>query len=155
MDLDTIVHSENDKTVKCKKSKKKKKVITGFSRIIDNDNRDYWRRYIQDGESLSSFIAHDDSLKAAKSLELTENTFIWRHGALENAILSSPELNKKIGEKVGLEGKKLTTNNLKDKLTERLTVEQGKNFYAQLLAVPEIDRFIKFMEKKEYQTFKQ
>lgn len=111
--------------------------------------------YIQDRESLSSFIAHDDSLKAAESLELKENTFIWRHGALENAILSSPELNKTIGEKVGLEGKKLTTNNLKDKLTERLTVEQGKKFYAQLLAVPEIDRFIKFMEKKEYQTFKQ
>lgn len=155
MDLDTIVHSENDKTVKCKKSKKKKKIITGFSRIIDNNNRDYWRRYIQDRESLSSFIAHDDSLEAARSLELKENTFIWRHGALENAILSSPELNKIIWEKVGLKGKKLTTNNLKDKLTERLTVEQGEKFYAQLLAVPEIDRFIKFMEKKEYQTFKQ
>lgn len=153
MDLDTIVHSEPDKTVKCKKSKKKKKVITGFSRILDKSNRDYWMRYVQNRESLSSFIAHDDSLKAAESLELKENTFIWRHGALENAILSSPELNKTIGEKVGLEGKKLNTKNLKDKLTERLTVEQGKKFYAQLLAVPEIDRFIKFMEKKEYQTF--
>lgn len=46
MDFDIIVYSENDKMVKCKKLKKKKKVIIGFLRIIDNDNRDYWRRYI-------------------------------------------------------------------------------------------------------------
>lgn len=153
MDLDTIVHSENDASIKNKTLRKGTKLITGFSRILNKDNKKYWSKYIK--RSLSSFIAHADSLKAAESLEITEKTFIWRHGAVENAILSSPDLNDKIGEILELQGKKLTTNNLKNKLTERLTVEQAKRLYAKLLDVKEIDRFIKFMEKKEeYQTFK-
>lgn len=148
MDLDTIVHCEIVKmlNVPCK-------VITGFSRILDKTNKKKFGRFIKDRKSLSSFIADGDSLKAAKLLELKENTFIWSNGALENAILSSPELNEKIWEKLGLKDKPITAKNLKDNLTERLTVEQGKKLYAQLLAVTEIKRFIKFMEKKEYQTF--
>lgn len=64
------------------------------------------------------FIVYDDLLKVVKLLEFIENIFIWRYGVLENVILSFLELNKKIGEKVGLEGKKLIINNFKDKLME-------------------------------------
>lgn len=46
MDFDIIVYSEFDKMVKCKKLKKKKKVIIGFLRIFDKSNRDYWMRYV-------------------------------------------------------------------------------------------------------------
>lgn len=125
MDLDTIVHSENDPSIKNKILRKGKKLITGFSRILNKDNKKYWTKYIK--TSPSSFIAHADSLKAAESLEITEKTVIWRHGAVENAILSSPDLNDKIGEILELQGKTLTTNNLKNKLTKRLTVEQAKD----------------------------
>lgn len=64
------------------------------------------------------FIVYDDLLKVVELLEFKENIFIWRYGVLENVILSFLELNKIIGEKVGLEGKKLNIKNFKDKLME-------------------------------------
>lgn len=144
MDLDTIVHSE----------KKGLQLITGFSKILNKENKKYWNKYIN--TELPSFIGHADSLKAAELLEITENTFIWRYGTLEDAILSSPNLNENIREILNLQGKTLKSKDLKDILAKRLTVEQGKRLYAKLLDVKDIDRFIKFMEKKEeYQTFKQ
>lgn len=156
LDLDTIVKCEGDK--KYSKDfdpiwgyqlnltlKRTTKFIKGFSKI---GNQEYFRKtYI--GKSRSSFIAHDDSLKAAKSLESKENTFIWRHGALEDAILSSPnqKLNKEIAKIFGRES--ITPNALKEKLKERLTSEQWKGFYSKLLKVEEIKRFIAFLKEKE------
>lgn len=64
------------------------------------------------------FIVYDDLLKVVELLEFKENIFIWRYGVLENVILSFLELNKIIGEKVGLEGKKLNIKNFEDKLME-------------------------------------
>lgn len=156
LDLDTIVKCEGDK--KYSKDfdpiwgyqlnltlKRTTKFIKGFSKI---GNQEYFRKtYI--GKSRSSFIAHDDSLKAAKSLESKENTFIWRHGALEDAILSSPnqKLNKEIAKIFGRES--VTPNAIKEKLKERLTSEQWKEFYSKLLKVEEIKRFIAFLKEKE------
>lgn len=122
LDLDTIVKCEGGK--KCWKDfdlpwdyqldltfKRKTKLIKVFLKI---DNQKYLREtYV--GKSVSSFIAHDDSLKAVKSLESTENTFTWRHGSIEDAILSSPnqQLNKEIAKIFGRES--LKPKALKDK----------------------------------------
>lgn len=144
MDLDTIVHSKTLKSPNQNQQRdfrKKTKLITKFS----IGTQKYWGKYIL--ENISSFIAHDDSLRAAKSLESKENTFIWRHGAVEDAILSSPNQNKEFGKILNCNP--LTSENLKNKLKKRLTVEQGKEFYANLLNVEEIRRFIQFMENKE------
>lgn len=153
-DLDTIVKCKDDKIFSRNikllwdyeinlKLQKKTKLIKGFSKI---GNPKYLGKHV--GKSLSSFIAHDDSLKAVKSLESKEDTFIWRHGAVEDAILSSPnrELTDKIAEKLSCNS---TPNALKTKLKERLTEKQWKEFYSRLLEVDEIDRFITFMEEKE------
>lgn len=156
MDLDTIVQSSKylkpSKNVKqlreCQKElklKKRTKLIKGFSKI--GHQKYLEKKYLL--TSLSSFVAHYDSMRAAKSLESKENTFIWRHGAVEDAILSSPNLNEEICNILGLNCKSVSASNLKNKLRERLTMEEGGNFYAKLLNVEEIKRFIQFMEKKE------
>lgn len=139
-DLDTIVNCRDDK----KSSEKDTKPIKGFSKI---GNQEDLSKYV--GKRLSMFIAHDDSLKAVKSLESKENTFIWRHGAVEEAILSSPNsnLNEEIAEIFCCVS--LTPKILKTKLKERLTEEQWKSFYSKLLKVEEIDRFITFLKEKE------
>ncbi|XP_052720973.1 uncharacterized protein LOC128192386 [Crassostrea angulata] len=142
MDLDTIVHSKKLKSSKQNQAKKTK-LISKFS----IGKQKYWEKYIF--ENISSFVAHSDSMKAAKSLESKENTFIWRHGAVEDAILSSPILKEEIATTLRLNCKQLTPDRLKSKLKERLTVEQGKTFYSKVLNVEEIRRFIQFIERKE------
>eukprot|EP00105_Crassostrea_gigas_P036496 XP_019920644.1 PREDICTED: uncharacterized protein LOC105322826 [Crassostrea gigas] len=158
LDLDTIVKYKGDKNstkttdlplpwgYRLKMSlKRNTNLITGFKKI---DNQQHFKeKYV--GKSISSFIAHDDSLKVVKSLESKDNTFTWRHGDLEDAILSSPnqKLNKEIAKIFGRES--LTPKALKDKLRERLTSEQWKDFYSKLLKVEEIKRFIAFLKEKE------
>lgn len=93
------------------------------------------------------FISHEDSLTVAKSLESKENTFIWRQGAVEDAILSSQNRTKEICD--SLNCKTLTSEDLKKKLKERLNEKQRKAFYFHLMNVDEIRRFITFMEEKE------
>lgn len=81
-------------------------------------------------------------------LEKNENTFIWKYGAIENAILSSTENNKEIRKFLKIKDE-LNTESLKNKLKTRLDEEERKGFYAELVKVEEIKRFIKFIKEKE------
>lgn len=125
-------------------------MITKFLEI------DYRERFLKKyrNKELSLFISHEDSLTVAKSLESQRNTFIWRHGALENAILSSENWNEKICKSLNINT--ITNTELKDqieklkkKLKERLDEKQRKEFYIYLMKVDEIRRFITFLEEKE------
>lgn len=153
-DLDNVVTCKKKTLMLCLKNiffpwdlPKKTKFITGFSNIDRAQIKEISDKY--DEKLLSSFTAnYEDSLKVATLLESGEdNTFIWRHGAVEDAILSSPDRFENICK--SLNCKTIDTDSLKKKLKDRLTEEQRKAFYAQLIKVKEILRFIHFLEKKE------
>lgn len=114
---------------------------------IGKASKDFYNRKYRHKE-LSSFIQNDDSLKVAKLFEKNKNTFIWRHGAIEDAILSSHERNNEICKFLKWK-KRIKPINLKYKLTTRLDEEERKGFYAELVKVDEIDRFLKFIKEKE------
>lgn len=73
--------------------------------------------------------------------------FVWRHGAVEDAILSSKNRIEEIWSSINCPS--LTNKSLKEKMKERLDEEERKAFYAQLMEVSKIQRFIRFMEKEE------
>lgn len=88
-------------------------------------------------------------MKVAQLLEPSKkNTFIWRHGAIEDAILSCNNCNENIRKALHCKNK-LNPADLKNKLKERLHEGDRKSFYAELVKVDEIDRFLKFIEKKD------
>lgn len=131
-----------DKVVKFDK---KSRVIKEFVEIDKVSKETYNKKYRD--KKLSSFIDNEDSLKVAKLLESKRNTFIWRHGAVEDAILSSnncEEIRKSLNGK-----KPFKPTHLKNRLKDRLHEGERKTFYAELLNVDEIDRFLKFIKEKE------
>lgn len=153
-DLDNVVTCKKKTLMLCLNNfffpwnlPKKTKFITGFSNIDRAKIKEISDKY--DEKLLSSFTAnYEDSLKVATLLESDEdNTFIWRHGAVEDAILSSPDRFENICK--SLNCKTIDADSLKKKLKDRLTEEQRKAFYAHLIEVKEILRFIHFLEKKE------
>lgn len=114
---------------------------------IDNESKEIFNKKYHH-KKLSSFIDNEDSLKVAKLLESNKNkTFIWRHGAIEDAILSSKHCKKEICK--SLNCKTLNAADLKKKLKERLYDGERKKFYAELVKVEEIDRFLQFIKEKE------
>lgn len=133
-DLDNVV-----------KFDQKSHVIKEFVEINKVSKETYNEKY--KNEKLSSFIDNEDFLKVAKLLESERNTFIWRHGAVEDAILSSnnrEEIRKSLNCK-----KPFNATHLKNRLKNRLREGERKTFYAELLNVDEIDRFLKFIKEKE------
>lgn len=77
--------------------------------------------------------------------------FVWRHGTVEDAILSSRNRYEEICSSINCPS--LTNKSLKKKLKERLDEEERRTFYSQLMEVSEIQRFIRFMEKEENKRF--
>lgn len=135
-----------DKIVKCKKITLNNVETKVISHFLEIDSRERFSNDYRDKER-SLFIAHEDSLTVAKSLESNRNTFIWRHGTVEDAVLSCPNRINDICDSLDCET--LTAKDLKKKLKERLNEKQRKAFYFHLMKVDEIRRFITFMEEKE------
>lgn len=80
-----------------------------------------------------------------KKLEESQlRVFIWRHGALEDAILSSESFNEEIASALGK--KKINPDSLKTILKDPIDGNKRKTFYTALMKVDEIKRFIKFIE---------
>lgn len=133
-----------DKVVKFDKETK---IVKEFGEIDVASKTLYDEKYGK--QKLSSFINGEDSLKVAQLLEPSKtNTFIWRHGAIEDAILSCNSCNENIRKALQCKNK-LNPADLKNKLKERLHEGDRKSFYAELVKVDEIDRFLKFIEKKD------
>lgn len=114
---------------------------------IDEDSKHAYNNKYHN-EKLSSFIENEESLKVAKLLESRKNTFIWRHGAIEDAILSSNNCNEEIRKSLNCK-KRINPADLKNKLKERVNEGERKKFYAELVKVEEIDRFLQFIKEKE------
>lgn len=81
-----------------------------------------------------------------KELESKLKVFIWKDGALEDAILSSEDCNAKIANALGITRGKLNSSRLKTILKEPIDGDTRKAFYTELMEVGEIKRFIKFIE---------
>lgn len=79
-----------------------------------------------------------------KNLESQLKVFVWRDGALEDAILSSKDRNAEIAKELGETG--LHSTSLKTILKEPIDGSKRKGFYTELMKVDEIKRFIKFIE---------
>lgn len=77
-------------------------------------------------------------------LESQLKVFIWKDGALEDAILSSANCNAEIASALGKEG--LNPKKLEKILIEPMDGNKRKSFYTELMKVDEIKRFIKFIE---------
>lgn len=84
--------------------------------------------------------------KFFKKLESKLNLFIWKDGALEDAILSSTGCNAEIAEALGITPDKLNSARLKNILKEPIDGDKRKRFYTKLMKVDEIKRFITFIE---------
>lgn len=135
-----------DKVVKFDKETK---IVKEFMEIEVASKTLYDEKYGNGKQKLSSFINGEDSLKVAQLLEPSKkNTFIWRHGAIEDAILSCNSCNEKIRKALHCKNK-LNPADLKNKLNKRLHEENRKKFYAEIVEVKEIDRFLTFIKEKE------
>lgn len=99
-----------------------------------------WREMFK--QTLASF--EQDSQNFFEKLQSDLKVFVWKHGGLEDAILSSADNNKEIAKALGIPVNGLKSGRLKDKLKKR--IDDGKEFYTALIQVPEIDRFISFIE---------
>lgn len=96
-------------------------------------------------------IYHDTLVRTKKQfwqflekLESELRVFIWRDGALEDAILSSESCKAEIASALGKE--RLNPDSLKTILREQIDGKNRKTFYTALMKVDEIKRFIKFIE---------
>lgn len=78
-----------------------------------------------------------------EKLESELRVFIWRDGALEDAILSSESCNAEIASALGKE--RLNPDSLKTILREHIDGKKRKKSYTALMKVDEIKRFIKFI----------
>lgn len=87
-----------------------------------------------------------ESKQFFEKLQSQLKVFIWKHGALEHAILSSANCIEGIAEALGVSVRELNPIRLKTKLKERIDDERRKRFYTELMKVDEIKRFIEFME---------
>lgn len=97
-----------------------------------------WREMFK--QTLASF--EQESQNFFEKLQSDKKVFVWKHGTLEDAILSSADINVEIAEALGKTD--LNRRQLKDKLRKR--IDDRKKFYTALIKVPEIDRFIRFIE---------
>lgn len=111
-------------------------------------------------EPLKNFTGFDDNLletyqntlvktkkefwQFLEKLESQLNVFIWKDGALEDAILSSETCIAEIASALGKE--KLNPDSLKQILGKQIDSNKRKRFYTALMKVDEIKRFIKFIE---------
>lgn len=134
-DLDKVVNFE-----------KKTRAIKEFVEIDKVSKHIYNNKYRD--EKLTSFIDNEDFLNFAKLLESKNNTFIWGHGAIEDAILSSINCNEEIRKSLNCK-KKFDSTALKNKLKERLHEGERKKFYDELIKINEIDRFLHFLKENE------
>lgn len=113
---------------------------------IGKVNRDKLKAIYFD-KPLSLLIDCDEDFETITTSLEQQKMFVWRHGAVEDAILSSKNRIEEICSSINRPS--LTNKSLKKKLKERLDEEERKAFYAQLMEVSEIQRFIRFMEKEE------
>lgn len=123
--------------------------IQDFSEI-DKDNMDYLKaKYCY--KKLSTFIGCDKDFDIISTSLEQRKMFVWRYGAVEDAILSSEHCNENISRAIHCPN--LTHKGLKKKLKQRLDEEERKDFYNQLMKVAEIQRLIGFIEKEENSGF--
>lgn len=101
-----------------------------------------WREMFK--QTLKSY--EKESKQFFEKLESDLQVFIWKHGALEHAILSSANCTEGIAEALGESVSELNPKRLKTKLKEQIDDEKRKKFYTELMEVDEIKRFIEFME---------
>lgn len=113
---------------------------------IGKVNRDKLKAIYFD-KPLSLLIDCDEDFETITTSLEQRKMFVWRHGAVEDAILSSKNRIEEICSSINRPS--LTNKSLKKKLKERLDEEERKAFYAQLMEVSEIQRFIRFMKKEE------
>lgn len=104
-----------------------------------------------DGIEISTFVNCDkDFDTVSKSLE-SKNIFIWRYGAIEDAIL---ETFKKDKEKETTFLGESEPKNLKKQLKLIHNENDRQTFYDRLMELSEIKRFISFFKDKgEHETF--
>lgn len=130
MDLDTAVKVHDHK-------------ITRFM-YFKGEEMSNFKKYR--GKELSAFInCEEDFIKFSKILESHKNLFIWRYGTVEDAILSSGSVNDGIAKAINILNAKI----LKNRLKKRLSEEEKDRFYNELIKIEEIQRFIRFLQKKE------
>ncbi|XP_065932252.1 uncharacterized protein [Magallana gigas] len=117
---------------------------------IGNVSKDKLKAKYFDKE-LSYLIGCDEDFETISTSLEQRKMFVWRHGTVEDAILSSRNRYEEICSSINCPS--LTNKSLKKKLKERLDEEERKTFYSQLMEVSEIQRFIRFMEKEENERF--
>lgn len=101
-----------------------------------------WREMFK--QTLKSY--EEESTQFFEKLKSQLKVFIWKHGALEHAILSSEKCKEGIAKALGVSVSELNPKRLKTKLRERIEDEKRKTFYTELMKVDEIKRFIELME---------
>lgn len=99
-----------------------------------------------DGKEISTFVNCDkDFDTVSKSLE-SKHIFIWRYGAIEDAIL---ETFKKDREKETTFLSESEPNDLKKKLKQIHNENDRQTFYDRLMELSEIKRFVRFLKTRE------
>lgn len=132
-DLDTVVQ----------KNKKTNRIvdIKGIDEINFTNLKEKY-----DGKEISTFVNCDkDFDTVSKSLE-SKHIFIWRYGAIEDAIL---ETFKKDREKETTFLGESEPNDLKKKLKQIHNENDRQTFYDRLMELSEIKRFVRFLKTRE------
>lgn len=132
-DLDTVVQ----------KTKKTNQIVN----IKGTDEIDFTKlKDKYDGIEISTFVNCDKDFDTiSKSLE-SKNIFIWRYGAIEDAIL---ETFKKDKEKETTFLGESEPKNLKKQLKLIHNENDRQTFYDRLMELSEIKRFISFLKTRE------
>lgn len=114
-------------------------VPNNFRKKITQNYTEYKKLFVN-----NEFEEFSDYLKSNKK------TFIW-NGELEDAILSDPILESTITKSLNLDftQNKSKTRILKDKLLEELSSQERTEFASCVIVVPEIKKFIDFLEEEE------
>lgn len=111
------------------------KPLKDFEGFDESFHKMYQDTLVRTKEELRQFL---------KKLESQLRVFIWRDGALEDAILSFASCNAEIASALGI--KELKLRRLKAILKEPIDGKKRKTFYTKLMEVDEIKRLIKFIE---------
>lgn len=99
------------------------------------------------GTHISTFVNCDkDFNTVSTSLESKHNIFIWRYGAIEDAIFETFKTGK---ENTTTFLDESNPGDLKKKLKKRLDENARQTFYDKLMELDEIKRFIRFLKKRE------
>lgn len=109
----------------------KRKEVIGYPKLSSYD-------------SLRTFLQNEfDSL--SEHLAKEKRTFIWKHGDLENFLLSDRDASLKI--QAALESKGRNKNDIKKSLNAGLSVKQSEELAEVIKDFPETIRFLEFLEK--------